>query len=401
MTSVATGTLVEKSRINSIDLMRGIVMVIMALDHTRDFFHINANVFDPTDLTRTSPILFFTRWITHYCAPTFVFLSGVSIAISLERKTRKDLSFFLLTRGLWLVLLEVTFIRFSFVFNLYYDFNVFQVIWAIGMSMILLSALIFIPQRWLLIIGLVIVFGHSTFDFFRLQPEDKGYVVWTILRQAGFVPISEGHGLLALYPLIPWLGIMLTGIGLGQLYRSGFDSLKRKKLLLQLGAAAVALFIVLRLIDVYGDPQHWSVQKNWLFTLMSFLNCAKYPPSLLFTLMTLGPVLLLLSWMEGRELKILNPFLVFGRVPLFYYILHFYVIHAASLVAFMIRYDKSLSEVDFHFFHNTFGGIPFGVGYGLPWVYVAWATLIACLYPICRWYNHYKSTHRYVWLSYL
>jgi uncharacterized membrane protein len=403
MTATATtvnGVLVEKPRISSIDLVRGIIMIIMALDHTRDFFHADANVFQPTDLTQTNPILFLTRWITHFCAPTFVFLSGTAARISLQRKSKKELSVFLLTRGLWLVILEFTVVRFGILFNLYYDFIIMQVIWVIGTSMIVLSALVFLPELLIGILGFIFILGHNTFDAHPLEPTDSGYTIWAIVRQTGAIPLDANHLLLAFYPLIPWLGIMLAGYAMGKWYTRDFDAVTRRKQLLIAGIATITLFIVLRLINIYGDPAPWSTQKNIVFTILSFINCTKYPPSLLYTLMTLGPVLIILSWMEGKELNFLKPALVFGRVPLFYYVLHFYLIHVVSLISYMIISGKSLSEVDFHF-GNAFGGIPNGFGYSLGIVYITWISIVVALYPVCKWYNHYKSTHSYTWLSYV
>jgi len=395
----STGMLSEKSRISVIDLMRGIVMVIMALDHTRDFFHINALVFDPTDMTKTNPLLFFTRWITHFCAPTFVFLSGVAIRISSQRKIKKELAVFLLTRGLWLILLEVVVVRFSFFFSFYYDFTFFQVIWAIGASMVILSALIFLPEAIVFILGLVITIGHNLTDIPSLKP-DAASPLWILLNQSGFIPIDANHGIFVPYPVFPWLGIMLLGFGVGRWYLSSFDLEKRRKLLLTTGIGVVVLFIILRYLQVYGDPAPWSVQKNAMFTVMSFLNTTKYPVSLMYSLMTLGPVLIILAMMERVRLNFLQPLVVFGRVPLFYYILHFFLIHAVSLVAYMISSEKSFSEIDLHF-SAGFGGIPPGVGVELPWVYPIWIAIVLLLYPVCRWYNQYKSTHKHWWLSYL
>lgn len=399
MTSISNGILVEKPRISSIDIMRGIVMVIMALDHTRDYFHVEAFSFDPTDMSKTYPVLFFTRWITHFCAPTFVLLSGVAARISFDRKTPKELSLFLLTRGLWLVVLELTVMRFGFVFNFYYDFMIFQVIWVIGLSMVILSALVFLPERVILIIGLLIVFGHNAFDSFRLQPGDNGFVLWTFLRQSGVFEIVPGRVFMVPYALLPWLGILLTGFGLGTWYTRSFDAALRQKYLFRTGLAVMLLFIVLRFINGYGDPAPWSPQKNWLFTLMSFLNCTKYPVSLLYTTMTLGPVLIILSFMENLKTNALKPFVVFGRVPMFYYILHFYLIHALALVLRVIT-GTEFSSIDFHF-SKGFGGIAPNTGVTLPWVYAVWIGVVVFLYPFCRWYNRYKSTHKDWWLNYL
>jgi uncharacterized membrane protein len=392
--------LTGKPRISSIDLLRGIVMVIMALDHARDFFHLGGFAYNPTDLNTTTPVLFFTRWITHYCAPTFVFLAGTSIFISAQRKPKKELSLFLLTRGLWLIVLEVVVVRFSFFFNLYYDVTIFQVIWVIGASMVCMAALIHLPYRAVMAVGLLIVFGHNLTDGMQLKPEDTLFPVWAMLRQTGFFAVAEGKSFFVVYPLLPWLGIMLLGYCLGRLYTPRFGAPERQKLLFRLGLTAVALFMALRLINSYGDPAPWSVQKNGLFTVMSFINTTKYPVSLMYTLMTLGPVLMILSWMERANTGMLKPFLVFGRVPLFYYVLHFYIIHAIALVLYMRKSGLSFSELDFHF-NRSFGGITAEAGYSLFWAYVGWLSVVIMLYPLCKWYNRYKSTHSHWWLSYL
>jgi uncharacterized membrane protein len=301
---------------------------------------------------------------------------------------------------LWLILLEIVVIRFSFFFNFYYDVTILQVIWVIGASMVVMSALIHFSDRIVLILGLIITFGHNLTDTIQLKPEDTSYPAWTILRQSGFVNLSADRGLLIFYPLLPWLGIMLLGYSLGKLYTSSFNSEKRKRLLIMLGISAITLFIIIRLINAYGDPAPWSLQKNGVFTLMSFINTTKYPPSVLYTLMTLGPVLIILAIMEKVNINALNPFIVFGRVPMFYYIFHFYLLHLVSLLLFMNKTDKSFSDLDLHF-SSSFGGITPEGGYSLPWVYVAWISVVIFLYPFCKWYNNYKSTHRHWWLSYL
>ena len=400
MVTVANGVLVEKPRISSVDAMRGLVMVIMALDHVRDYFHIDAFNFDPTDLSKTSPALFFTRWITHFCAPTFLFLSGVGARLGLERKSKKDLSIFLLTRGLWLIVLEHTVVRFGLVFNFYYDFTLFQVIWVIGLSMVVLASLIHLGERIVFIIGLILVFGHNIFDAFRLQPGDSGFAFWVFLRQAGLLQISPERFFLVPYALLPWLGIMCTGYGIGKWFTKSVDVDSRSKYLLLSGIISIALFVVLRFINIYGDSAPWSVQKNSLFTLMSFLNCTKYPVSLLFTLMTVGPTLIVLSLMEKSSDTKLKPLLVFGRVPLFYFILHFYLAHFLALILLLVSTDTQFSQIDWHF-SKGFGGIPPNTGVSLPWVYVAWVVVVLITYPLCRKYNEYKSSHHHWWLSYI
>jgi uncharacterized membrane protein len=402
MTTVALAPdlVTEKQRISSIDIMRGLVMVIMALDHARDFFYFGGFATDPTNLTATTPQLFFTRWITHYCAPTFVFLAGTSIFLNLQKKSKKDLSMFLLSRGLWLIVLELIVVRFGIVFNFYYDVIFFQVIWVIGASMVCMAGLIHLNYKTIVAIGLIIVFGHNIFDAFPLQPGDSFFGMWTVLRQSGFVALTENNALFVIYPLLPWLGIMILGFGLGKLYSGEFNKGERNKLLMILGFSAIALFVTLRFINLYGDPAPWSGQKNGMFTFMSFINTTKYPVSLMYTLMTLGPMLVILALMERVSFSFLKPFHVFGRVPMFYYVLHFMLIHLISLILFMNKTGKSLSEIDFHF-NKSFGGITTEGGYSLAITYLLWIAVVIFLYPLCVWYNRYKSTHKNWWLSYI
>jgi uncharacterized membrane protein len=404
--------LVEKPRISSIDLVRGVVMVIMALDHVRDFFHVSAFVFDPSDPARASAALFFTRWITHFCAPTFVLLTGTSIRLSLQRKSKKELSRFLWTRGLWLVFLELTVVRFSFFFNLYYDVTVIQVIYTIGVSMIIMAALIHLKESVLLGIGIVIIVAHNLLDYFPVPAEHPLFAWCTLVYQGGPLQIAPGQIFIVGYPFLPWLGIMLMGYCMGQLYQKEFDPARRQKVLLTAGIAATLLFILLRGINLYGDPAPWQSQKDGLHTFLSFMNCTKYPVSLLYTLMTLGPVLILLSWIEKISVRRWKPVEVFGRVPMFYYIIHFYLIHVLAIATFLIVRHKTFSDLNFHFLSGGnflagpatpgyFGGIPIGAGFRLPWVYLVWIVVILMMYPVCKKYNRYKSTHTHWWLSYL
>lgn len=386
----------EKPRISSIDMMRGIVMVIMALDHVRDFFHADASIFDPTDMTKTHPILFYTRWITHFCAPTFVFLSGVSARLGLQRKTKKELSWYLFTRGAWLIIIEQTIFRFGFSFSLQYDLLIFLVLWAIGGSMIILAVLVYFQPRIVLVIGLILILGHNAFDGIRLAPGDAGYGVWAFVMQSGFVPPA----MVVPYALIPWLGILLAGYGAGTLFTQDFESVQRRKILFNTGLSAIVLFIVFRTINIYGDLVPWAVQKNTMFTIMSFMNTTKYPVTLLFTLMTLGPMLIILSWLEKSSNKPLERISVFGRVPLFYYILHFILIHTAALALYLMISGTPFSQLNFSL-TQTLGGIPRGFGYTLEWTFVAWFGTVLIMYPLCVWYDRYKSTHKSWWLSYL
>jgi uncharacterized membrane protein len=329
-----------------------------------------------------------------------VFLAGTSIYLNLQKKSKPELSRFLLTRGIWLIVLELVVVRFGILFNFYYDVIILQVIWAIGASMVCLAGLIYLNYKTILVLGLVIIFGHNIFDLFPLRQGDAFFGLWSIVRQAGFFNVTPTTSIFVPYALLPWLGIMLLGFGLGKLYSGEFTGKQRNKILLILGVGAILLFVVLRFINMYGDPAPWAVQPNGLFTLMSFLNTTKYPVSLLYTLMTLGPVLILLALFERINLGIFRPLHVFGRVPMFYYILHFYLIHAVSLLMYMNKTGKSFSEIDFHF-SRSFGGITPEAGYSLTITYIVWISVVVFLYPFCRWYNQYKSMHRHWWLSYL
>jgi uncharacterized membrane protein len=388
----------KSSRIEAIDLVRGLVMVIMVLDHVRDFFH-EFRQFDPTDLAKTTPILFFTRWITHYCAPIFVFLSGASAYLHGSRlPSRRDLSLFLLSRGFWLIVLELTVINFGWWFNVHFQTTLFQVIWAIGISMVCMAGIIHLPYSLMLALGLIIVFGHNLLDTLSFPPESGWYPVWSLIHQPALLRIGENHFILLAYPMLAWLGVMLVGYCLGRLYQQGWDADRRGKWLWRLGAAVLVLFVVIRTINLYGDPRHWTMQKNALFTVLSFLNTTKYPPSLLYILMTLGPCLLLLYWVEGKTSNLTKILVIFGKVPLFYYILHIYLIH---IVAILTAISAGFTWNDFDF-TASLGGMPAGFGYNLGRVYLIWFCIVAILYPPCKAYGRYKSEHRTTWwLSYL
>jgi uncharacterized membrane protein len=376
-------------RISSIDIVRGIIMVIMALDHVRDYFHADAFVFDPTDMTKTNPFLFFTRWITHFCAPTFVFLSGTSIYLNLQRKSKKELSVFLATRGIWLIFLDAVIIRFGFFFNFYYDMTILNVLWVFGAAMLMMAVLIWLSDWWFLLLGLVILIGQHFLP-----------VSIPALTTRSVLPLSPTMVIIIAYPLLQWLAVMMLGYFFGKIYDGRIAKVIQQRRLIILGAAAVVLFAIIRWINVYGDPAPWSTQKNFMFTIMSFLNASKYPPSLLFFLMTLGPVFILLAITENIKTNSLKFFYVFGRVPLFYFILHFYLAHALALVFYMAKTGKSFAEIDLHF-DRSFGGITPEGGHSLAWVYVAWIAVVLICYPVCKWFNDYKNTHKQWWLSYL
>lgn len=389
-------TAVLKSRINSIDLLRGMIMIIMALDHVRDFFHITAMTEDPTNPATTTPILFFTRWITHYCAPIFVFLTGTAAFLSGQRKTKKEQSAFLFKRGLWLIIAEVTIVNLFFGFDPLYHFVGLQVIWVIGVSMILLSVLLYLPLRVLFVIGLLLVAGHNLLDRFNYASMGETPLWYGLLHQQVFLNYAEGRFFGVLYPLIPWPGVMLLGYCLGSWYVKGFDAERRKKLLVQWGLGAIVLFVALRWANVYGDLVPWSKQSETFRTVISFFNVTKYPPSLLYLCMTLGPGLLVLRAVEKASGSWTNYVLVFGRVPLFYYLLHFFTIHLLCVIAFFATGEPMSRAAS-----GMMAFRPNDWGFSLGVVYLIWIGLLVFLYPFCKRYSEYKATHNQWWLSYL
>ncbi len=386
----------SKKRIDSIDILRGIIMIIMALDHVRDFFHVNAMVTDPTDPATTTPVLFFTRWITHYCAPLFVFLAGTSIFLTGKKRSKKELSFFLLKRGLWLMALELVIFNFLFSFDPGFHFVALQVIWVTGVSMVLMAGLIYLPLNALFIIGIVIVAGHNLLDNFNSPKMPDTPLWWAFLHQQYFTQYAPGRFLGVLYPLLPWPGIMILGYCLGSWYVNGFDAAKRRRRLIGIGAAAILVFFLLRWINVYGDLFKWTPQKNTTATIMSFFNVTKYPPSLLYICMTIGPGLILLAWLEKARASWTNIVVIYGRVPMFYYLLHFFVIHFLCMIVFFATGNTMAQAASGMMLFR-----PNDFGFSLGVVYLIWIAIVAGLYPFCKWYSRYKATHTYWWLSYL
>ena len=388
-------TTITKPRIESIDLLRGLVMVIMALDHVRDYFHADVTVFDPEDLQQTNGLLFFTRWITHFCAPVFVFLAGTSAFLSGQRKTKKELSLFLLKRGIWLLLVELSIVNFAWSFNIKLPFTSLGVIWALGISMICLAGFVHLPRKIILLLGIVIVAGHNLLDRIHFDS-----LIWSVLHEPKVFRIDKTHLIKVTYPVLPWIGIMALGYCLGNSYTKRTDTAKRMKLLWQLGTIAVIAFIVIRFLNVYGDPDPWSLQKSQLFTLLSFLKTTKYPPSLLYALMTLGPALIFLAIAEKASGKLVLPVIHIGRVPMFYYILHLYLIHLAAMFAAEFSgYDFS----DMILQRRTRVDPQLkGYGFSLGVTYLVWIGIVLLLYPLCKRYDKYKTEHKEKWwLSYL
>lgn len=390
------------SRLSAIDALRGAVMIFMALDHIRDFFHADAILFSPTDLSRTTVTLFFTRWVTHYCMPVFMFAAGMGAFLRGRRYTKGQLSQFLWTRGLWLMVLELTVMRLAYNFNFSTHLVYFLLIlWIFGVCMIGMAALIHLPIRWLAVLSVVMIVLHNLLDSVLASQFGAHAWVWNMLHQPGVFSVA-GIQVLVAYPLIPWIAVMAAGYCFGEVFM--LEPARRQRIVLRTGLALMIGFVILRAMDRYGDPAPWSHQKSAVFTVLSFLNCTKYPASLDFLLMTIGPSLLILAWFDRCAWKDANPLIVFGRVPFFYFVLHFYAIHALAVVMALLRYGTRA----FAFVFNpvpTMGGsrelYPANFGYHLWVVYVVWIGIVAALYPCCRWYAGIKATRRYWWLSYL
>jgi uncharacterized membrane protein len=391
-------------RILSIDIARGLVMVIMALDHVRDLLHIHAAQ-SPTDLATTTPVLFFTRWITHLCAPAFVFLAGTSAWLSLNAQhslapsggpDRRSGRRFLLTRGFALLLIEFTIVNFALSFDIRFRLQLFEVIAAIGTGMILLSFLSRLSPTTILIIAIVLIFGHDLVLRVEMPKDPVVTVPGSLLFAPNAFPLGSGHLFVVAYPILPWLGIMLAGYSAGRLFALPVQ--QRTRIFVRIGVACLALFVLLRLSNWYGDPFHWSVQKNAVFTFLSFMNVTKYPPSLLFTLVTLGILLLILAAAERKGNPLTRTLVVYGRVPLFYFILHLYLIHGLMIVIILLQ-GHPWSALDFSPFKF---GRPDGAGLSLGYIYPVWTAVVVALYPVCSWYGRYKALHKEKrWLRYL
>jgi uncharacterized membrane protein len=396
-TSKAT---IQPARIETIDFLRGVVMILMALDHVRMYFGLGTWYAEPTNLATTTPLLFFTRWITHFCAPVFVFLAGTSSFLYGTKKAEvKETAWFLFTRGLWLVFVELVIVNFAWTFDITYSFRILQVIWAIGLSMIALSALVFLPKPWIIAIGLILVFGHNLLDPITVRGSSIADLVWYILHQPEAVFIG-GALVNFVYPVLPWIGLIALGYVTGTLYQSDFSAEQRQRWLLIIGTIATLLFVFLRAFNLYGEPREWAAQVSPVYTMLSFLNTTKYPPSLHFLLMTMGPALIFLSLTEPIQNRLPQPVIVFGRVPFYFYVLHLYVIHALAMLL-LVYEGRKASEYIFSAGNLTSGRLS-GFGLSLPAVYIVWVAVIVLLYPLCLWYQRYRQKHpEKWWLRYL
>lgn len=396
------------TRLNAIDLARGIVMVLMVLDNTRTYAFSGTYEHDPTNLAHTTPAIFFTRWITHFCAPAFVFLAGIGIALQRQRgKPLPGLSRFLLTRGLWLIVLEFTVVRVSMQFELDYRFlGVAHELWAIGWGMIAMAGLVRLPVSIVAGIGVLITVLHDLLDRLlgsmssgpqshALSPMTKVFL--TLFQR---VQVELGHPypvVLIVYAILPWLGVMALGYAVGAVYP--WTRRARQRALIWGGAATMAAFVVLRGINIYGDPHPWSLQSAPMFTFLSFINTAKYPPSLDFLCMTLGPTLLALAWFERiRPTAATRPLVTFGRVPLFFYLLHYPLAHGLTIIASLLAH-KPVAFLMASYVSDA--PVPPNAGFGLGATYLLWLAAILLLFPTCQWYAGFKQSHRSRWLSYL
>jgi len=374
------------SRVESIDFLRGLVMIVMALDHVRDNL---MPLGDPVDLATTNPALFFTRIATHFCAPTFYFLAGLAAYYASRRRTPAEMSWFLLTRGFWLVVLELTVVRFGWYFA--WNFTYFEglTIWALGWSMVALAALIRMP-RWLLVtVAGAMILGHNTLD--AVKPESFGPAgfLWTILHRPGSIHIGSSTLWIA-YPLIPWIGVMALGFAFGP------DGIRRA---LRIGPVMILAFILLRFSNLYGDPHPWTYQKNAIFTVMAFLNCEKYPPSLMYLLMTLGPSITVIGLVEWLRPEFTKPVILYGRVPMFYYLLHIYLAHLAGVVVALYRFGNASTLFEMP---TSLGNQKLPSNSDLWAVYLTWILVVILLYPACKWFAAVKARNpNHTWLSYL
>ena len=390
-------------RIQSVDALRGAIMMLMAIDHIRDYVARSAMQFLPTDLTRTTAAIFFTRWVTHFCAPVFMLTAGLGAFFWISRghRSQRELSHFLVTRGVWLIFLELTVLRFILLSQISVHGSplILMILWAIGLSMITLAALIYLPLPLLAGLSIAILCLHNLLDGVSAERFGRAAWLWDILHQQDVLTVV-GVKFAISYPVLPWIGVMAGGYCLGSVFL--WDTSRRQRFLKRSGFALSLAFVVVRAINIYGDPAPWSRQSSSLFTILSFLNTTKYPPSLDFLLMTLGPALAVLGWLERFHFSFTNPLIVFGRVPFFYYGAHLLVAHLVAIAMNFLRYGPT----SFLLIAPPSMGSPkelFPPDYGFPlWtVYAVWVVVLLLLYPACRWFARLKQRRHDWWLSYL
>ncbi|WP_221392997.1 DUF1624 domain-containing protein [Dyadobacter sp. NIV53] len=389
-----TGLAVKPARLTSIDALRGLIIILMALDHVRDFW--SGTPFRPDDIAQTTVPLFLTRWVTHFCAPTFIFLTGISAFLYQNKQPdRKSVSTFLLTRGLWMIFLELAVVGFSWQFN--YNLLFLQVIWVIGWSMICLAGLIWLPRWFLISFSILVIAGHQLLVYIEPEKVSADTLGWIFMhRPAMFLTIGNGlPPLFAVYPLLPWVAVMVAGYLIGPWYSETPESRKRK--LLFSGAGLLLFFILLRATNLYGDAKPWFVSdRGLIYTVFSFISISKYPPSLLYLSVTLGGACLLLAFFENVRSRILDFFLVFGKVPLFFYLLHIPLINASAMLWMSLKFGYPVN-----LFFSSQETWPKAYEPNLLRAYLVWGILIFAMYFACRWYGNFKQTHSFWWLKYL
>ncbi len=385
----------KTKRIESLDVLKGLVMIIMALDHTRDYFHFDAFFYDPADPLQTDLAQFFTRWISHFCAPAFAFLAGMSAFLVGRRKSKNELASFLVKRGLWLIFIEFTLVCFAWRFNIHFPNISLQVIWVLGLSMIILAGIIYLPMKYILALSLAVIVGHNALDYLTIEDS----VLWSILHEQGGFYITPHNYLRVVYPLIPWFAIMSLGYYFGSYYDKSVDAGHRQRLFTRIGLLGILGFLILRYFNQYGNSMIWEHYETFAQTAYSFFNPVKYPPSLSFTLMTIGGTFLFLGTTENLKNKVTNFCSVFGKVPFFYYILHLYVIHIfALLLAELTGFGWETMILDGWI---TMSEELDGYGLSLVWVYLIWIAIVLLLYPLCKRFSVYKTSHKEKWwLSY-
>jgi len=391
------------SRIQSVDALRGAIMMLMAIDHIRDYVALSAQQFLPTDLTRTTPAIFFTRWITHFCAPVFVLTAGLAACFWMVRGhyTNGELSRLLISRGIWLILLEVTILRVIFFSQVSFKVDpvILIILWAIGISMIGLAGLIYLPRPVIATVSIAIIALHNLLDPVSASRFGRAAWIWDVLHQQNVFAFHEINFVTA-YPVLPWIGVMAGGYCLGAVFE--WDAHRRRNFLMRTGMALAAGFVVVRALNFYGDPLRWTHQTSAVFTVLSFLNVTKYPPSLDFLLMTLGPALVVMAWLEKFNLHFTNPLIVFGRVPLFYYVAHLFLAHLIEIVLNLVRYGpKPFLLLAPPSMGSPSGLFPLGYGFPLWTVYAVWIVVLLVLYPACLWFARLKRRRHDWWLTYL
>jgi uncharacterized membrane protein len=394
---------VPAPRIQSVDALRGAIMMLMAIDHIRDYVAQSAQQFSPTDLTRTTAAIFFTRWITHFCAPVFMLTAGLGAYFWMTRghHSKGELSRLLISRGIWLIVLEVTILRLISFSQISFTENpvILIILWAIGISMIGLAALIYLPMRVIAVVSIAIIALHNLLDHVSAERFGRAAWIWDILHEQNAFAV-HGINVVTAYPVLPWIGVVAAGYCLGTVFE--WDPHRRRSFLVRMGLALVAAFVVVRAVNIYGDPLSWTHQTSPVFTVLSFLNVRKYPPSLDFLLMTLGPAMVVLAWLEKFHFHFTNPLIVFGRVPFFYYGAHLLLAHLIEIGMNFVRYGaKSFLVIAPPSMGSSSELFPVDYGFPLWTVYAVWVVVLLLLYPACLWFARLKQRRHDWWLTYL